>query len=220
MGMIQFTKPAQPSNGLIPKTIGKTLAFEGNWRFNQSVLIPKCEQLAETSPGFGAGINGLELGDAGSTAHNKEEMPHMWPELKSFVSWIYTNTDVILTQWGFEYDSLVITNSWINRHKRGGWTNFHHHKNTDLVVAAYINAPAGSGDLILTDPLEPFWFGFPTDGAGYKLPARTDKVYFFAPFILHGTEPNNTDQDRWVISLNIKSFKFIKEHKNASTNGN
>lgn len=217
--MIQFTKPQQPQ-GLVPKPLGKPLVFESTWRFNQSVLIPKCEKLAETSPGFDSNNEGLEIGNAGTTAKNKDEMPHTWPEMKSFVSWIYSNADVILQKWGFVYDSLIITDSWINRHRRGGWTNWHVHKNTDLVVAAYISAPPGTGDLLMTDPLEPTWFGYPTDQSGYKFPAITDKVYFFAPFILHGTEINRTDQERWVLSLNIKSFKFLKDQKNANTDGN
>jgi hypothetical protein len=111
-----------------------------------------------------------------------------------------------------DYDKIAIVNSWVNRHRKGGWTNWHVHNNTDLNIAAYISAPPDSGSLIMADPLEYHWSGYNAyrrinGTGGFTLPVEDNKVYFFPSFMRHSTLSSNSDEDRWVLSVNFKTFK-------------
>ena len=202
---------------------GAPLIYEGEFEFDQQALLARAQQLADNTPGFGKVINPIEIGDAGSTAMGQykgstfnpvvqNNQPHTWPELKGFVEWLGPVAKRILTDWEFDFDTVAITNSWVNRHGQGGWTNFHIHHNAHLALAAYIQAEENSGHLIIDDPVEPYWTGYPCMRkirmhGGYRLPATSNKVYLFAPFLRHGTEQNKSGKDRWVISMNLQTYK-------------
>ena len=207
--------------------LGAPPVYEDYYEFDQSILVPKCHAMRDLCPKFMTKYQDhLEVGDAGSTAANELDandpefetkyyrQPHMWPELRDFIAWLEPRVHRILAdQWEFKYEFLMVTNSWVNRHGRGGWTNWHNHGNTDLNIAAYITAPENSGDLIMADPLELHWMGYSqfkrtrdTAWNGYKLPARTNAVYFFPSWMRHRTEASKTDEERWVLSINFKAI--------------
>jgi hypothetical protein len=202
--------------------LGPPLIYEDTYSFNKAVLIKRCEDLAANTPGFGKLIQSLEIGNAGTTAVGQyegstkrvamqENQPHTWPELAEFSKWALNQAKVILKSWEFEVEGVGIGNSWVNKHGRGGWTNSHVHFGASLSLAAYIQADERSGHLLMVDPLEYHWSGYPNDRrspnrtGGYRLPVEDNKVYFFAPFIRHGTEQSQSDQDRWVLSINFYS---------------
>lgn len=202
--------------------LGPPMVFEDTYEFDKSVIIPKCESLAKETPNFDTEFQtSLEIGDAGSTAAGQfapnrmslgPKQPHLWPEMKGFVSWALPIAKRILHEWEYEYDRISIVNSWVNRHRKGGWTNWHCHTNTDLAIAAYIKAPPNSGSLLMADPLEYFWGGYNVHRkingvGGYTLPVEDNKVYFFHSAMRHCTEASKSDEDRWVLSVNFKTFK-------------
>lgn len=201
----------------MPKRLGPPIVFEDDFIFDKKVLLPKLEEYANSVEMFkkvssGETYTTLEVNNAGTTAFSSENCPHTWPELAKFTEYVLKEARGILKQWNFDFDDVIVLRSWTNRHGNGGWTNYHTHNFTDLVVAAYVQAPPNSGDLLLIDPLENHWFGMPINekifhASGYSFPARPNKVYFFAPFIRHGTQPSNSDEYRWVISLNLKCVK-------------
>lgn len=189
--------------------IGLPLVYEGYFYFDKNAIIDKARNTIYNLPIVSdPGI--LEVGNAVSTAYEKEKGPHTWPELKEFVNWSYLQANKILKGWGFKYKGLIITDSWMNRHGRGGWTNYHTHQLTDITIAAYVSAPPNSGRLLLVDPLENHWMGYTTT-RNYEIPVgqpiavEDNKVIFFAPFIRHATEKSNCDEERWVISMNIST---------------
>jgi uncharacterized protein (TIGR02466 family) len=196
--------------------------YEGTYNFDKKILIPLCEKLANDTPGFDTILQeSLEIGAAGSTAagiHSSKanelfyQQPHKWPELKDFTNWIIAHATQILKSWEFQFDNVVIVSSWTNRHRKGGFTNWHQHYHTDLNVAAYLQAPPDSGNLLITDPLEMHWAGYPVYRnhdfrGGYVLTAEDNKVYFFPGFLRHSTEASKSDEDRWVITYNIKTTR-------------
>lgn len=218
--MLQFTLPNN-TNTSAPKAmfIGKPLVFETQYNFDQKTLIPKCEELSKQVPTFKNFLYDLEVGDAGSTAPIKDRGPHTWPELSNFCEFASARAEMILKSWGVNFKGVAITNSWVNRHGKGGWTNYHTHPGADIVMAAYFKADAMSGDLLIMDPLEYAWNAYPAldDGVGSratKYPARTNTVYFFAPFLRHGTEENKSTEERWVLSMN---FKAVMDYHNVNT---
>lgn len=184
--------------------------FEGEYEFDRASLIPKLEHLADNSKFQNYG-NLLEVGDAGSSAHDYVNQPHLL--LPEFTQWVLERASEVFALWRMQTTKPVIARSWVNRHRKGGWTNFHTHPNTDLVVAAYVQVPKNGGNLLVIDPLENHWFGMPTmrnlNQTGVPFPAVNDKVYFFAPFIRHATEVSNSDRDRWVLTININSERLF-----------
>jgi hypothetical protein len=200
------------SGNLQAKYLGVPIVYESTFQFDPKILIPKFEELAKNPKfkNFGGASIGLELGDAGSTAFEEttELFPHNLPELKEFSDWVVKCSKEIFDEWGIPSEEPKINRSWVNKHSTGGWTNWHIHENVDLVLAAYVQAFPGSGDLYMVDPLENYWFGMRTTRNNVlpctsKVPVVSNKVIFFAPFIRHATAKNQTSVDRWVISLNI-----------------
>jgi Putative 2OG-Fe(II) oxygenase len=204
--------------------LGPPLVYEDTYQFDTAKIVAKCEELAVMTPNFETAFQtSLEVGAAGSTAAGQyapnrmilgSRQPHLWPEMKDFVNWVKPIANRILKEWEIDYDKVAIVNSWVNRHRKGGWTNWHVHNNTDLNIAAYISVPPDSGSLVMADPLEYHWSGYNAyrkiNGAGgYILPVETNKVYFFPSFMRHSTLSSNSDEDRWVLSMNFKTSKNI-----------
>lgn len=231
--MLQFTAPQQRNSAPKAMFVGQPLVFETQYKFDQNTLIPKCEALAKSVPKFKNFHYDLEVGDAGSTAMAKDKGPHTWSELKDFCDFASRQASMILQGWRVRHKGIIITNSWVNRHGTGGWTNYHTHPGADLVMAAYIKADPLSGDLIIMDPLEYAWCSYPAEddgmgGRSTKFAARSNTVYFFAPFLRHATEESKSKEDRWVLSMNFKAImdyhnvqNLLKEENiHASANGN
>lgn len=197
---------------LNPVTIGVPVVYESYYKFDTNKVLQKAISIANLVSNFKKFDDFLELGNGGTTASEKNKGPHTWPELFNFNNWVLSCANQILRSWGYSYDKIAITDSWVNCHLNGGWTNFHTHQNTHLSLVAYITAPENSGDLLMIDPLENHWMGYPTDMnlniiEGQPIKVSDNKVIFFAPFLRHGTQRNQTNNARWVISMNISTFK-------------
>lgn len=203
--------------------LGAPIMYESSYKFDKVNVIKRCEDLAAATPGFSRAAMNIEIGDAGTTAVgqfanenfdplDQANQPHTWPELQGFVEWLGPVANRIFQSWEFDFDNISIANSWVNRHRKGGWTNFHVHRNAHLSVAAYIQADEDSGHLLMADPLENHWGGYPVIrkseiNGGYRLPVKDNTVYLFAPFVRHGTEASKSNKDRWVLSLNLHAYK-------------
>ena len=207
---------------MTPRHIGVPLIFEEDYTFDKAVVIPRLEKITAISKDFDNYGQTLEVGNAGSTAGNHLNQIHEQPEFDDFSSWALRKAHHILSyRWDFEFDYIEITRSWSNRHKRGGWTNYHTHANCDLVLAAYVQAPPDCGNLLIIDPMENHWFGMSTkmnlrSPLTYSYPVQDNRVYFFAPFLRHATEPSKSDEDRWVLSMNFNCRKGSHEIKKHS----
>ncbi len=194
-------------NNLKPLNIGVPLLYESYYPFDTDMLLNKFRDLFSTID-YKNYNDFLELGESGTSAKIKNQGPHTWVEMHDFNGWATNHAASILNGWGFKFNQLKIDNSWVNCHWPGGWTNFHTHPFSNLSLVAYINAPEKSGNLLMIDPMENHWHGFPTSRnmeivGGQPIPIEKNKVIFFAPFLRHGTEKNRSDQERWVISMNI-----------------
>jgi uncharacterized protein (TIGR02466 family) len=199
-----------------PVKLGLPLAFEGEFDFRQADILKKIEEKIGTHsfrPNYRGGKNyELEVGDAGSTAAIQADPPHTWNELKRFNNYVERQAAKIFEIWGLPFKKIIIDSSWFNRHGQGGMTNYHVHAGADLVLAAYIKAEPNSGNLLMIDPLEYHWFSTKSLRLrdmleGDSMPVASNKVYFFAPFIRHATEPNESGEDRFVISYNIQCIR-------------
>jgi uncharacterized protein (TIGR02466 family) len=178
--------------------------YKFKYEFNKEVLLPKIQnlfgQVDENSK--------LEYGDALSTVSVNENLqPHTWDELANFQNWLGGKIADIRREHRFSYTYSEVTRSWFNRHMNGGLTVEHNHNNATFVVASYIKLPPNSGFIQFKDPLEYHKNLFPIhpEETLYRtLPCEENDVLIFPGYLKHRVEPNNTDQERIVMTFNIK----------------
>tara|TARA_B100000945_G_C20192564_1_gene507592 strand:- start:34 stop:690 length:657 start_codon:yes stop_codon:yes gene_type:complete len=167
------------------------------------------EEQKTITPEKDGGISGVVL-------HNKEgyypnnDFPHNWfgSEFDEFIH------DCIITVWKerhFPGTRKYIERSWINCHNKGGYTGEHLHHGINLACACYLKVPDNSGGLQIKNPLSAYDTGEPKIEDYYHreydwvtIPVKTNDVIFFPGWLLHRTEPNQVDEKRYVMSINIK----------------
>lgn len=189
------------NNGLI---LFPPYIWKFNFNFDCATLEPKINHLfslvQENSK--------LEYGDALSTVTLDPEMqPHTWEELASFQQWLGAKIADIRREHAFNYTYSEVTKSWFNKHSKGGVTIEHSHNYATFVVAAYIKLPPGSGFIEFKDPLEYHkagWPIYPEESLYKEVPAVTNDVLIFPGWVKHRVQPNTTDQERIVMTFNIK----------------
>ena len=176
--------------------------FKFNFDFN--VLKPKINNLFSIVEQNSK----LEHGNALSTVSvDKALQPHTWEELAEFQQWLGGRIAEIRRAHEFVYTYSEVESSWFNRHGRDGETLEHNHNNVTFVVSAYIQLPPGSGFIEFKDPLEYHKTSypiFPEESLYRALPTETNDVLIFPGWMRHRVQPNNTDQDRIVLTFNIK----------------
>jgi len=193
--------PQTNDAGLIvfPPTVWKF-----NYKFNLVELQPKIDYL------FSLVTNNskLENGEALSTvAVDSSLQPHAWEELSHFQNWLGGVFEPIKDAYQFTDRQSNVTNSWFNKHQRGGYTSEHLHSNTTFVVTSYISLPQNSGYIEFKDPLEyhkTAWPIYPEESSYIVVPCETNDVLIFPGWLKHRVQPNNTDTDRIVMTFNIK----------------
>lgn len=192
----------QLSNGgifLFPPVIWKF-----NYEFDHETLYPKINELFEKVKTNSL----LENGNALSTVSLDQSIqPHTWSELKDFQFWLGEKIHSLRKEFSFYSAHSEVTQSWANRHYRTGETLEHTHHNSTFVASCYIKCPAGSGNIMFKDPLEYHKHAFPllSEDSLYKeIPCATNDIIIFPGWLRHKTQINQMDQERIVITFNIK----------------
>lgn len=187
--MIEELKPFAP------------LIYKTNIPFDfQSVREKVVKHLAETKES----VN-LEQGDAKSSVLNRSKDPHVWEEFRPLFQRMNPMVTEAMKGWKFSMPNLGIGSSWFNVHNRGGWTDEHQHRGTAMACVIYLSVPEGSGNLQVRDPLEYHWSSFSTihETAWTTIPVKTGDVLLLPPWLYHRTEKNETDEPRYILSLNF-----------------
>lgn len=174
------------------------------YEFNFDELRPKIDSLfsliKENSK--------LESGNAlSSVSVDKQFQPHTWEELSNFQQWLGSKIAEIRREHSFVYTYSEVTESWINKHRRTGVTLEHNHNYTTFAVAAYLKLPPNSGYIEFKDPLEyhkTMYPIYPEESLYKAVPAETNDVLIFPGWMRHRVQPNNTDEERIVLTFNIK----------------
>lgn len=138
--------------------------------------------------------------------------PHEWPEMKDFIEWVKPNIDQVWSSWKLDFKMMkYISMSWMNCHPKGAYTDQHHHHNVPVAIACYLHVPPGSGNLMIKNPLAVQNFSMPVDEEYYEkgmewdvIPVKTGDVFFFPGWLDHKTEVNETDNDRYIMSINVQ----------------
>lgn len=180
-----------------PKLIWK---FKYNFPFED--IIDRINYLSTETPKN----SNLEAGAAFSTVAAPFDPPHAWPELRDFREWLQTPLDFVWQHHNFRQYNTSVMNSWINIHKKSGVTLEHNHSHTPLVITAYLKLPTDSGFIEFRDPLEYHKTNTPItpeEELWKAVPCKTNDILIFPGWIKHRTQPNLTDNNRIVLTMNI-----------------
>jgi uncharacterized protein (TIGR02466 family) len=136
--------------------------------------------------------------------------PHVWDEFEDFRPWLYERVNRVWDLWRLQPMNKHLSDSWINMHPPGAYTSEHHHQNVTVAVACYLHVPENSGRLMIKNPYHIYKLGDPVhehyyaEGMDWEyIDVKTGDVLFFPGWLTHKTERNNSEEDRYIMSLNI-----------------
>lgn len=180
------------------------LVYKFEYEFDQKIFLPKIKDLFKLVKKNSF----LETGDALSTVSlNEIHQPHTWMELKDFQEWLGDKIGSIKRDYEFFNTNSKVDQSWVNLHKKGGKTLEHVHSFTTFVVSSYLQCPPNSGNIEFLDPLEYHKFQhpiIPEEVLWKQVECKTNDVLIFPGYIKHRTQENFTDDERIVMTFNIK----------------
>lgn len=180
------------------------LVYKFEYQFDQKTLLPKIRELFDLVKKN----SDLEHGDALSTVSLEEKyQPHTWLELMEFQEWLGNKIATIRRDYEFFNTNSKVDQSWVNLHRKGGKTLTHAHTFTTFVVSSYLECPPNSGNIEFLDPLEyhksqhPI---IPEVVLWKQVECKTNDVLIFPGYLKHRTQENITDNERIVMTFNIK----------------
>lgn len=179
----------------------------------QSEQIIKDQKL--NTPERDGGVTTVPLLGCAKMENGKQipfQAPHDWPEFADFIEWVKPNIDQVWNAWKLDPNMMkYISMSWMNCHPKGGFTDVHHHHNVVVAMACYLHVPEGSGNLMIKNPLSVHNYAMPVDEHYYDnegewevVPVKTGDVFFFPGWLDHKTEVNPTDNNRYIMSINVQ----------------
>ena len=112
--------------------------------------------------------------------------------------------------WDVNNQVVKITSMWSIINKKDSFNERHHHGNSSLSAAYYVNANKDSGDIVFYDPRQAFAFSHPEANKINDLNAQVKSVtpksgtlVLFPSYLDHSVKPSKSEEDRVVISFNI-----------------
>ena len=128
------------------------------------------------------------------------------PELEFFLSHIVENFKV--------FSECVLENYWVNINPKGTFNRVHVHPGCDLAAVLWIKSPPNSGSLTFPNPYayshSPLIRKFPNHLRDkYKICTMVNyepqdgECIIFPADMLHGVDPNQSDEDRISLSFNL-----------------
>lgn len=103
----------------------------------------------------------------------------------------------------------VIDECWSNKHVKGSYTDLHSHSLHPLVVSFYLKAPPNCGGIVFANPMEYGITHMPYNGpveekVNTTVYVNTGDMLIFPGWLRHKTEVSQTDDERIVITFNIR----------------
>ena len=177
----------------------KPVIFKLNFEFDWNILKPICEDII------------VDEG-ARSTSQKNFAKPHNIKDFKPYYDWLkpwvdnLANIKMAFNEYQMRY---YVTDSYVNVHKSNAQANEHNHACNSIVVAAYLYMPDNGGYFQAKDPLEYHKSNLPISNENIwsTLPTKTNDVLVFPSWLQHRTQPNISNEDRWVLTTNF-SHKF------------
>ena len=136
--------------------------------------------------------------------------------LKNFISEISQNIGSAINDMGWDLDTQIvkITNMWSIVNTKNSFNEKHHHGNSDLSAAYYVEAEKNSGDIVFFDPRQANVFHHPASKQVNDMNAQVRSIspepgtlVLFPSYLEHKVNPNQSESNRIVISFNISLIK-------------
>lgn len=131
-----------------------------------------------------------------------------WGEVASFIYALASTMIRSVNNNPAAKPSLV--DMWTTIYPRGAFVPEHVHSNALLSGVFYANAPQGCGNLVFKDPayVAKTMFlrnpgEFPSVGTMHVIEVKTGTMVIFPAWLPHQTEPNESEEDRIIISFNL-----------------
>jgi uncharacterized protein (TIGR02466 family) len=105
--------------------------------------------------------------------------------------------------------SPVIDECWTNKHINGSFTDLHSHSMHPIVVSFYLAAPKDCGNIVFVNPMEyaitHIPYNYPVeDKINTSIYIESGDIVLFPGWLRHKTETSKTNEDRIVITFNIR----------------
>ena len=112
--------------------------------------------------------------------------------------------------WDLNKQEVKITNLWAIINHKGSFNQKHHHGNSDISAAYYVAASENCGDIVFYDPRPAPTYRHPISSSPNILNASINSIkpeagllVLFPSYVEHSVNPNQSDDERVVISFNI-----------------
>ena len=137
--------------------------------------------------------------------------------VKNFINIISPKINEVLNDmdWDIKKQSVKITNMWAIINIGGASNSRHHHGNNDISAAYYVRAPKNCGEIVFYDPRPAPVFSHPKSNKTNVLNAMVNSVnpvegglILFPSYLDHSVNPNLSNEERIVISFNIKLVRI------------
>ena len=134
-------------------------------------------------------------------------------EPQNFISFIYSYVEQVITDmnWDKEKQIIKINNMWAIINTGGSANLRHQHGNSTISGAYYVRAPKNSGDIVFYDPRPAPVYSHPNSISPNSLNAQVNGIspkegvlVLFPSYLDHSVNENMSDEERIVISFNIK----------------
>ena len=137
-------------------------------------------------------------------------------EPKEFIESIKNNINNSLNDmnWDLKSQSVNIKSMWAIINEQGAWNQKHHHSNSDISAAYYVEAHDNCGDIVFYDPRPARVYKHPISIEPNNLNATVNSIkpepgllVLFPSYLEHSVNPNISNKKRIVISFNLSLEK-------------
>ena len=134
-------------------------------------------------------------------------------EIQNFINFILPAIEQVMTDMNWEKVKQIarINNMWAIINTGGSANLRHQHGNSTISGAYYVRAPINSGDIVFYDPRPAPIFSHPNVENPNLLNAQINGIspkegalVLFPSFLDHSVNENKSNEERIVISFNIK----------------
>jgi uncharacterized protein (TIGR02466 family) len=128
-----------------------------------------------------------------------------------FTDYILKNVMLSLNHYDLDFK---LSNMWININKRGNYNVIHHHPGAIMSGVFWVKTPENCGSLMFQSPhnftqslllekVNPEVAKNQNYYSYYNFTPKEGTIIIFPPDLLHGVEPNESDEDRISIAFNL-----------------
>ena len=181
-----------------PENLLPSIVWRGKYSGNLDLIKKRIYSYIESKPYSMTNLYGNCIQSSAA-----DEPPHEWEELTDFNNWFADAYMEPWKNWNYELTDNIVPKSWFTYYPKEAYAGAHTHNMVSLICIFYVNAP--SGNLEIQNPLFYHWEGTPRrNGLEWlEIPVNTGDVIMIPGWVNHRTKPNESDDNRMIITINL-----------------